>query len=295
MKVLEGASPVELLAVPGWLVDEPELQKRGIVPVECLKPSTVFCTSWFTTPQYVVKVVHRNVTEEVDICAFLQQDPASSDNHIIPCEVVRSHKTSLVMPYLPSVGTLLRIDDDWLAALLEVTRQLLEGIEYLHRNRIAHMDICTGNLLAGTSREAGFDGRIADGGLYIIDFDRSRRLPLGPGEQGAIPLPPTQFVPPPGITRLDPYSWDVYCVGRVLEFLLKTRPDETPPWIAQQLMLWLKGDEQGCTGVCHCRPTARRALRVVNAIKWCIRAADFCGNAVGYLKDMLRSHLGSRV
>ena len=41
MKVLEGTSPVELLAVPDWLVDEPELHKRGVVPAECLKPVSI--------------------------------------------------------------------------------------------------------------------------------------------------------------------------------------------------------------------------------------------------------------
>ena len=71
--------------------------------------------------------------------------------------------------------------------------------------------------------------------------------------------------------------------------------DEAPPWIAQQLMLWLKGEERGCAGVCRCRPSARRALRVVTTVKWCIHAADLWGTAVGYVKNVLTYHLGYRV
>ena len=64
--------------------------------------------------------------EEVDICASLQEGLTSPDNHTIPCDVIGSREILLVMPYLPSIGALLRVEDDWLKTLLEVTRQLLE-------------------------------------------------------------------------------------------------------------------------------------------------------------------------
>ena len=39
MKVLEGPRPAaESLAVPAWLADDPELRRRGITLVECLRP-----------------------------------------------------------------------------------------------------------------------------------------------------------------------------------------------------------------------------------------------------------------
>ena len=86
----------------------------------------------------------------------------------------------------------------------------------------AIQDICPGNLLAATSREPSVDGaRVTAGKVYIIDFDRSLRLAHGPGTQAAVLLPPAQFVPPAGVTHLDPYAWDVYCAGRVLETFLK--------------------------------------------------------------------------
>ena len=39
MRVLEGPRPAaESLAVPAWLLDDPELRRRGITLVECLRP-----------------------------------------------------------------------------------------------------------------------------------------------------------------------------------------------------------------------------------------------------------------
>ncbi len=88
-------------------------------------------------------------------------------------------------------------------------------------------DICPGNLLTATSREASGSERLTPGKVYIIDFDRSRRFADGPGTQEAVLLPPAQFAPPPGVTHLDPYSWDVYCVGGVLGTFLKVRSNLT--------------------------------------------------------------------
>ena len=70
---------------------------------------------------------------------------------------------------------------------------------------------------------------------------------------------------------------------------LQARADEAAPWVAERLVLWLKGDERpgGCTGVCGCRPMARRALHAVSVIRWCVYAADLCGNAFGFVRDKL--------
>ena len=65
--------------------------------------------------------------------------------------------------------------------------------------------------------------------FYIFDFDISKRLDRGPGDQHAIELPECNCKPPLGVTRFDPYSWDVYCTGKlfdstseVLQSLLRT-------------------------------------------------------------------------
>ncbi len=61
------------------------------------------------------------------------------------------------------------------------------------------------------------------GKIYIIDFGESRQFKLRPGRQPATDLPPSQIPKPANITRLDPYSWDMYCVGKVFETLASVR------------------------------------------------------------------------
>ena len=59
------------------------------------------------------------------------------------------------------------------------------------------------------------------GKVYIVDFGQSRQLALGPGRQPPIVLPPSQTQKPGDVTALDPYSFDVYCAGRLMERCLK--------------------------------------------------------------------------
>ena len=66
--------------------------------------------------------------------------------------------------------------------------------------------------------------RVERGKIYVIDFGASRQFELGPGHQPATDLPPTQVPKPQNIKRLDPFSWDVYCLGFVFQTLLKVRP-----------------------------------------------------------------------
>ena len=84
-------------------------------------------------------------------------------------------------------------------------------------------DLCHPNVLAAAVGDEVRDSRLTAGRVYIIDFDRSRQLELKPGAQGAVALPPTVCRPPPGITHLDPYSWDMYCVGTLLLWYLRVR------------------------------------------------------------------------
>ena len=50
--------------------------------------------------------------------------------------------------------------------------------------------------------------------VYIIDFGYSVRLDAGPGRQTAVDLPNTVWKRPrDGMTRFDPYAWDMFCLG----------------------------------------------------------------------------------
>ncbi|KAI0774129.1 hypothetical protein C8Q74DRAFT_1268333 [Fomes fomentarius] len=103
---------------------------------------------------------------------------------------------------------------------------------------------------------------IEAGKIHIIDFGESRQFETGPGHQPAVDLIPGHRIDPPlpGMTRLDPYSWDIYCLGLMLRSMLESRkPRRCDPWVLHRYTHWLIGNERGCTGVCHCRPTARRA------------------------------------
>ena len=82
----------------------------------------------------------------------------------------------------------------------------------MHSRNIAHLDICLDNF--AYEKKVDARGRfIPPGQPYMIDFEMSREFSLGPGQQPAIDLPPSQNPKPDGVTRLDPYSWDMQCFG----------------------------------------------------------------------------------
>lgn len=82
-------------------------------------------------------------------------------------------------------------------------------------------DICFDNVLYALPRQAATDPRLVAGKVYMIDFHTSRQLALGPGRQPPIVLPPSQQEKPLGLTTLDPYSFDVYCTGTLMQYVLK--------------------------------------------------------------------------
>ena len=49
------------------------------------------------------------------------------------------------------------------------------------------------------------------------------------------------------------------------------------------------GEERGCTGVCHCRPNARQARRVLVLIRWVVCGHEFVSGVVGAVLSPLRS------
>ena len=61
------------------------------------------------------------------------------------------------------------------------------------------------------------------GKVYIIDFSESRQLSRGPGQQLPIDLPDSYIQKPLDMQRFDPYSFDVYCLGMVIDVTLAVR------------------------------------------------------------------------
>ena len=84
-------------------------------------------------------------------------------------------------------------------------------------------DIRLDNILLAQKRDVKYHKNIELGKVYIIDFSESRQLQLGPSHQPPIDLPQSIIPKPLKMQRLDPYSFDVYCLGRVLNSLLNVR------------------------------------------------------------------------
>ena len=84
-------------------------------------------------------------------------------------------------------------------------------------------DIFEPNVVAATEDDAERDPRLTAGRVYLIDFESCQQFEHGPGIQTAVPLPNTHVVPPLGMKSFDPFSWDVYCLGRTLEVITEVR------------------------------------------------------------------------
>ena len=197
--------------------------------------------------------------EEAAIIERLQHD-RSTRNHLIPCEIVRSDPTLLVMPSVPDIdGPIRRAESPLMkfCTILKVFHQIAE-VRSIHTSHVpvcshtgdrvsityilstSHtsyapfhflralltvvrtpQDLCFGNVLAAGDKTEKEHPQTKAGRVYIIDFDRSRQLERGPGRQPAIELPSTQYKPPLQMKAFDPYSWDVYCMGRLFQKLTK--------------------------------------------------------------------------
>ncbi|KAI0659598.1 hypothetical protein C8Q70DRAFT_120564 [Cubamyces menziesii] len=276
-----------VLEVPARLKSHPEVIRRGfeLEPACPCKIGVVYRTSLLKEPLYHIKILDTD-TEEAAIFQRLSQLP-DPRNHTIPGELTppEAGHPLLITPSLTSFDALIGFNAP-LSRALGIYLQLMEGIEFMHSLQIAHMDICQGNVVAAEYDIGQRYPDVVPGRVYFIDFGSSLQLPLGPGLQRAITLPPSQFRLVYDITYFDPYSWDVYCAALTMEQELELYYNKRPPLVARLYNDWLKGKERGCTGVCHCRPTARRARQVLAGILWGVRVWERVKNALCSLKAL---------
>ncbi|KAI0746346.1 hypothetical protein C8Q80DRAFT_767529 [Daedaleopsis nitida] len=272
----------ELMRPPQWLIDHPALRDREIdfnKPFGILKLGKAFSTGHFRAPNHGVKMI-KPASQEADIYDKLLRYDPRSPNHTLPCEVIRSDTETpfIIMPLLRDL-TLACLSQRWdLPTLVHHFLQILEGVEFLHRAQIAHMDIAVSNFILTYIK--GLDDThkgVELNKIYIIDYGESLQLELGPGQQPAVDLPPSQIPKPDGITRLDPYSWDMYCVGLVFQSLaedtFKCNGQSTPKRLKRYIE-WVIGNqnETGCASkVCRCRPTARRAREALSVLQYIVQ------------------------
>ncbi|OSD00625.1 hypothetical protein PYCCODRAFT_673575 [Trametes coccinea BRFM310] len=224
--------------IPQRLKSHPELKQRGITLTDPLKIGFVYDTYSLHRPRRVVKILNTQ-SEERAIYDLLSQHGLASTNHTVPCEITRTGHPLLIMPGLSVLPQLMPLS--WsLYDTVQIFYQLVEGVEFLHNLHIAHLDLCRGNVLAATQDDAQHDRRLLAG-------------------KPAIVLPATQIDPPRGLSKFDPYPWDIHCLGHVLSDVLDLKYSSEQPWVLRRYVQWLIGDERGCTTVCRCRPTACHA------------------------------------
>ncbi|KAI0363092.1 hypothetical protein BV20DRAFT_1069660 [Pilatotrama ljubarskyi] len=282
---------ISFLDIPERLQTHPDLQRRGIIPTDPNKIGFVYTARSSDKPQYTIKILNLDTEELAIYERLLRLDPASP-NHTLPCEISQSGHPLLIMPYLTGWTIFQKPSERNVYNVLGLFLQVLEGVEFLHSNRIAHLDLCPGNVLVAHPQDLRHHPHIVAGKVYIIDFDTSKQLPLGPGEQHAITLPSTQIDPPAGLEHFDPYSWDVYCAGHVLEYIIKANLEEDPAWIARRFARWLIGNERRCIGVCHCRPTARRARQVLTVLRVLAYASRLAVQVASVVQGGLSRYMG---
>ncbi|KAI0738339.1 hypothetical protein C8Q80DRAFT_1114103, partial [Daedaleopsis nitida] len=227
-----------------------------------------------------VKVVPPN-SREVEIYEYLRKNDISSPNHTLPgVDIIQCDRPFLIMP----AGDITYFKRrSWrLYETLDDFYQIVEGIEYLHRHHIAHMDFVLDNTTVAHETAVKYHPQLELGKIYVIDFGLSRRFALGPGHQPAVDLCGTTLSRRYRVQQLDPYAWDMLCMGETLKRFLEhmyRQTSSTPPKICAWYVQWLIGKEQGCTGVCHCRPTARRARQVLAVMRWLAHLWDACARA----------------
>ncbi|KAI0722266.1 hypothetical protein C8T65DRAFT_704794 [Cerioporus squamosus] len=268
----------ESLNPPAWLANHTEVTSRDIHLVYALKP------------KFAVKITDATSEEASIYEKLFQLDPASR-NHVLPCTVVRrsAQRPFVIMPCLTDLTNAGLQKWDFMS-FTRSFRQMVEAVEMLHSHRIAHMDVAVNNFVVAMKQHMSLHDSLELGKIYIIDFGVSHQYELGPGRQISTELPPSQVPKPLGITRLDPFSWDVYCLGFTFQTLLRwVYGDQPQPWVLRRYAAWLVGNELGCSTVCQCRPSARKALLVITFIGWIVDAAGVFKRAVDLLRNAFTS------
>ena len=182
-------------------------------------------------PDNIVKVTKDGLTfaskllglkmEERDILESLQR-PNPNDNHVVTLTDVISSDDGdiIIMPWLSSLQSLGDCSED--PSVLEaVVMQFLEGVLFLHKFHIAHLDLKPGNIL--------IDGTRPVPRLSIIDFGMSTRVDdeetTVTGFRGTPAWTAPEVGNPNGLVMT--YSAiraDRWSCGRMLQHITKTFP-----------------------------------------------------------------------
>ncbi|KAI0337435.1 hypothetical protein BDW22DRAFT_1349153 [Trametopsis cervina] len=199
---------------------------------------------------------------------------SSSRNHTIPAEIITCSKTSIiVMPYLREA---IIMSWDSLDTLTDVIWQVLQGLEFMHENGIAHFDVHLDNLVVCCKPSLPTSlFPVEQSKCYFIDFGSSKQLPPPPrGGHGDIYIPflpyGGHYDPPEGRERVNPYAYDIYSTGqtalymcKMATFYARRERDErfrVPPALREFCRILANDDTR-------MRPTASRSMMLLR-ITW---------------------------
>ncbi|KAJ7475413.1 kinase-like domain-containing protein [Mycena galericulata] len=189
--------------------------------------------------------------DEIPIGLWFSEEPQASDpsNHCVPIFDVLDvpgvpNKRIIVMPFLS------RYDKprfDTFGEAIEFFRQIFEGLQYMHRNNVAHRDCNSLNIMMDATplyptpyhpihrdRSRNYKHRVSSltrtqrpVKYYLIDFGLSRKYPAGvhaplePIIVGGDKTVPEFRNTPEMAEECDPFPTDVYYIGNLMrtEFL----------------------------------------------------------------------------
>ena len=86
---------------------------------------------------------------------------------------------------------------------------------------MARQDVSDSNILANERPGIIQSSTSPSATIYYIDFEAARILPSGPGSGIRIndfySAGGGKYIPPEGVDALDPYAYDVYCLGMLYD------------------------------------------------------------------------------
>ncbi|OCH94230.1 hypothetical protein OBBRIDRAFT_789568 [Obba rivulosa] len=210
----------------------------------------------------------RNDSNELEILSKLL-DLQSPRNHTVPCELIRCSSTTLAfMPSLRVLGDY-NIPCGSIRSLLDVVTQMAEALEFMHDHKIAFSDFAELNIVLATDNiPVDFPPfNIVKGRCYLIDFGSARSFSKGPGQgllTGDFYSYPGHFVPPEGTDAVDPYAYDVYSLGKMIDHCCGYavwKPTFHPPKSLRHIVAMLMSPNPSL------RPTMRRTVKITRALQ----------------------------
>ncbi|KAH8094442.1 kinase-like domain-containing protein [Cristinia sonorae] len=174
--------------------------------------------------RHVVKVIEKEWTDhyEAEILADLFHLTSSClRNPVIPFEVFDCAKSKLII--MPQLCPLVNLSP-WASGIhqivLDFITQAIEAVDFLHSHNYAHLDIDMGNFVFALENTVFGSFNIPKMTVYLIDFGHARRFDSGPGTNVTISHYPGGHLPPPeGEESVEPFAYDVYSLGIMIEDL----------------------------------------------------------------------------